>query len=254
MSNLADLENKRIFTIVSNRDSTVRDCQSYIQNHIANATIYTADDGPDALFKMENVVPHVALIDYSLEKIPAFELVNKILKSHITKNTSVIILSSIPDNEHFVDEVVTCRVQFLPDLNDKEMFGRLISRSLNRISLQKKAAYKLLFLGKGETLFKENDEAQSTFFVKRGVLEAKKKSGPKDVVLGTIKYGEFVGEMAHFNLAPRNATVSAIADCELIEIPFDALEMVLFSKPAWSRALIATLTTRLKEANEKMGV
>lgn len=254
MPTATDIENKRIFTIVSSRPEVIKKCQGFLQTRIAQATVYVAADGADAIFKMDNVAPHVILIDYSLQKMPAFALVNEVLKSKKLKDSSIILLSSIPDNEHFVDEVVQCKVQFLTDIDDTEMFGRLVSRALNRITLQKDAAYKLRFLGQGEVLFKENEEASSTFFVKRGVLEARKLQEAEEVTLGTVKFGEFVGEMAHFNLAPRSATVVAKTDCELIEIPFEALEMVLFSKPAWSRALIATLTNRLKEANQKVGV
>lgn len=46
------------------------------------------------------------------------------------------------------------------------------------------------------------------------------------------------------------ATVQAIGDCELIEIPMGTLDMVLFSKPAWSKALVATLSRRLKRSNQ----
>lgn len=248
----ASLENKRIFTVVSKSTDVVQKSGSFIQSHIANATLFTAEDGIEALFKMDNVPPHVALIDVRVDKIPIFELITKILKSKRTKQTSIVLLSAIPDNEQFVDEVVQCRIQFLPDINDLEMFSRVLSRALNRIALQESSSsYKLKFLGTGETLFRQDDMAQSIYFVKRGVLRAFQQSAKGEKVLGDIKYGEFVGEMAHFNMLPRSATVTALADCELIEIPFDALEVVLFSKPSWSKALIYTLTQRLQSANQK---
>lgn len=254
MTAASDIENKRVFTIVSHRQEVIQKCQSFLQSRIAQATTYVAADGADAIFKMGNVVPHVILIDYSQHKMPAFALVEEVLRIKKLKDSSIILLSALPDNEHFIDEVVRCKVQFLTDIDDFEMFGRLVSRALNRISLQNDAAYKLRFLGQGEVLFRQDEAANSTFFVKRGVLDARKKEGDSEILLGTVKFGEFVGEMAHFNHAPRSATVVAKTDCELIEIPFEALEMVLFSKPAWSRALIATLTHRLKEANQKAGL
>lgn len=248
----SSLEEKRIFTIVSDNTDTVKKCGDFITAHVANSVVFTAEDGVEALFKMDNVVPHVVLVDYRVDKIPAYELTAKILKGKKTKNTSIILICAIPDSEHFVDEVVKCRVQFLPDIEDAQLFNRLVTRALNRIAIQENSSYKLRFIGEGDTLFNENDPATSIFFVKRGTLIARQNSLKGDVTLGNIKFGEFVGEMAHFNLAPRSATVMATSDCELIEIPFDALEVVLFSKPAWSRALIATLTHRLKETNKRV--
>ncbi|MBL7688606.1 MAG: Crp/Fnr family transcriptional regulator, partial [Bdellovibrionaceae bacterium] len=63
---------------------------------------------------------------------------------------------------------------------------------------------------------------------------------------------EFVGEMAHINQEPRSASVKALEDCELIEIPNGSLDLVLFSKPAWAQALMRTLSRRLKRINETL--
>lgn len=79
----------------------------------------------------------------------------------------------------------------------------------------------------------------------------KSKNGQR-VDLGKIKAGEFVGEMAHINKEPRSATVTAVTDCELIEIPFGSLDPILFSKPSWSKALFVTLSKRLKLTSEKL--
>ena len=80
-------------------------------------------------------------------------------------------------------------------------------------------------------------------------MVALKKNKDKEVLLGTIRPGEFVGEMAHINNENRTATVRAISDCELIEIPNGTLDLVLFSKPVWARALVSTLSKRLKMSN-----
>jgi hypothetical protein len=57
------------------------------------------------------------------------------------------------------------------------------------------------------------------------------------------------GEMAYINGEPRAANVIAEGPSELIEIPFERLDHVLFQKPMWSKALMRTLSKRLKNAN-----
>ncbi len=69
--------------------------------------------------------------------------------------------------------------------------------------------------------------------------------------LGIVETGEFVGEMAYINGEPRSATVKALDLCELIEIPVHLLDHVLFTKPAWAKALMKTLSKRVKAANTK---
>ena len=85
--------------------------------------------------------------------------------------------------------------------------------------------------------------------MKSGELTATKEGSNQNVTLGKIKAGEFVGEMAHINNETRSATVQANCDCELIEIPMGTLDLVLFSKPMWAKALVATLSKRLKASN-----
>jgi CRP-like cAMP-binding protein len=146
--------------------------------------------------------------------------------------------------------VVTGQVQFLTDAHNENLIFHCVTKALNRQTDTKNIAYKLRFLSPGETLFRENEKASSLYFVKRGDLEAFKGKESDKKVLGTIQSGEFVGEMAHLNGEPRSATVHALSECELIEIPFDAMDTVLFSKPAWAKALVSTLSKRLKRMAE----
>jgi CRP-like cAMP-binding protein len=98
-------------------------------------------------------------------------------------------------------------------------------------------------------LLRDGDSADSVFLVKSGRLKAFKNEGPNEVVLGYINAGEFVGEMAYIHGEARSANVVSLTECELIEIPNDCLDSVLFSKPAWAKALVKTLSSRLKQAN-----
>ena len=186
----------------------------------------------------------------ALPKLNAIELVTKVFANSKISEVSVIIVSEIPDQEHFVDQVVTGQIQFLTDDKDENSFVSSLTKGLNRLVDQKDFSYRLKFLAPDEILFQDGDVAQSVYIVKRGELIAFKGKGYSQVILGKISPGEFVGEMAHFNSEPRSATVQAVGDCELIEIPMGTLDMVLFSKPAWSRALVATLSRRLKKSNQ----
>lgn len=228
-----------------------------VAEHIAMPTVFVANDGSDALFKADNVLPHVAIIDVQLPKIDGFDVTTKILSKKGDHNPSVILLSEIPDQEHFIDQVVTGQVQFLVPGEMAQKFPAAIAKALNRVSKESDSAYSLKFLSPEEILFREGDEAKSVFLLKSGELLAIKSIHGKDVAIGKIIAGEFVGEMAHINDDVRSATIRATNDCELIEIPRNALDTLLFSKPAWAKALLVTLSRRLKTTNsnfvKKMG-
>lgn len=261
-----ELESKRIFLIASGDPQRILHFRKFIDSHVFGATIFDAADGQEALFKIGNVMPHVAFLDAKLDKVDGYEITTKILLDPKNKDTAVVLVADIPESELFVDEVVVSRVQFLQPGDGQREFDRCLTRALNRFAMHEKASYRLRFLGAGDVLFRENEAADAVYFVKKGTLEATKAgesgatgvAGPKDAVsaarisLGRATVGEFVGEMAHFNVAPRSATVTALDEVELIEIPFGVLDMVLFSKPAWAKALVATLSRRLKATNENL--
>jgi len=246
---MADLEMKRIFLVATSNPETNRELEILIKNHVNSATVFSAVDGLDAMLKCENVPPHVAILDYGLPKVSAIDLTQKLF--HGKERAAIIILSPLDDQEHFIDEVITGQVQFLSGINNKiAVSGSHITRALNWVSNEVESIYHLRFLGPNECLIREGEKADYVYLVKSGELKAFKRDGEQEVLLGTIQAGEFVGEMAYINGEARSASVETTTKCELIEIPSENLDTVLFSKPAWSKALLKTLSKRLKNSND----
>jgi CRP-like cAMP-binding protein len=244
-----ELESKRIFLVACQTESLTLTLTQIIQDQIKNPTLFTSTDGTEALFKADNVRPHVAILQTDLPKTDGYEVATKLITKIVGRSVSVILVGELPDQEHFVDQVVTGQVQFITPSEILEKLPSCLARALNRISLEDHSTYKMRFLSKGQILFHEGDQANSVFIVKSGTLSAIKGAPEKAVILGEILPGEFVGEMSHFNDENRSATVRAVSDCELIEIPRGSFDFILFSKPAWAKALIETLSKRLKVSN-----
>jgi len=243
---MAELESRRVFLIAMNDSRDSLRIEGLVKKHIRFATTFTAVDGPDVLFKAENVVPHVVILDSNISKTNAFDITEKLLRKK--ERIAVILVSPLPETERFVNEVVTGQVHILTRPNEQE-FNQHLARALNWITHGDNSKYRLKFLASDEILLNEGDKGDSVYLVKQGKLTAYKKSGNEAIELGTISSGEFVGEMAYINGEARSANVKSLTDCELIEIPNDCLDMVLFSKPAWSKALVKTLSSRLKKSN-----
>lgn len=221
-----------------------------IHKHVTNATVFAASDGLTALGKLQNAPPHVLITDIELPKVSALKLIDVALKAKGGESTAVIISAAPPPEGHHLDEIVTGRVQYYtaqPD--DEPIFTKCLMRALNFTSHKEEAEFFLRFLAPGDLLLKEGDKADFVYFVKKGQLRAFRMNGETDVELGIIQFGEFVGEMAYINGEPRNANVQAITDCELIEVEIGKFDNVLFKRPSWSKALMLTLTKRVKAAN-----
>ncbi|NJL24457.1 MAG: Crp/Fnr family transcriptional regulator [Calothrix sp. SM1_5_4] len=165
--------------------------------------------------------------------------------------TAIIIVGHPPSEEQHLDQIVTGKVQYWTNEDDEAEFTGCLMRALNYSAAQEDTEFRLRFLARGEVLLKEGDRGDFVYFVKKGRLKAYKLlSSGEEIVLGEIDFGEFVGEMAFINGEPRSANVSALSDCELIEVPIGLFEKVLFKRPSWSKALMLTLSRRIKAANE----
>lgn len=249
---MAELENKRIFLVATASPELNTQLEDVLKNHVYGATVFTAIDGIEALRKSENVPPHVVVLDHQIPKLSAHDLTEKLLQRK--ERVAIIILSPSVEQEEFIDEVVTGQVQFLSGTGKVSVFNTHVTRALNWVSHEDKSIYHLRFLSPQEHLIKEGDKADFVYILKSGELKAYKQDGGKEVFLGNINPGEFVGEMAYINGEARSANVVSLTDCELIEIPSESLDAVLFSKPAWSKALLKTLSKRLKNSNEEKAV
>jgi CRP-like cAMP-binding protein len=142
-------------------------------------------------------------------------------------------------------------MQFLTNATNSQLFTQQVNRSLNWLSYREESLYHLRFLAADQVLLKDGEEGKFVYILRSGRLKAIKTVEGKEVALGFVEPGEFVGEMAYINGEPRSADVVSMTDCELIEIPSGCLDSVLFSKPAWSKSLMKTLSKRLKQSNLK---
>lgn len=250
---MARSDDKNTCLVVSGDKTRITRYTEILNRHLSNCSVFHAADWFDTKYKIDNVLPKIMLIDEYLPKGSGLEVVSKVLKEKNNDNISIIIMSYVADHDLFPNETASGRVQFL---TEPEREGALVE-CLSRIVAPKKeegpSQYTLRHLSAGDVLFQEGESPQLAYIVKNGQLRAysESESGER-ITLGEIKSGEFVGEMGHFMHEPRSATVEAVTDVDLIEIPLNALDNVIFSRPSWARALVKTLAQRLKRANKAL--
>jgi CRP-like cAMP-binding protein len=109
-------------------------------------------------------------------------------------------------------------------------------------------------LAANEVLLNEGEKSASMFWVQQGQLVVTKKRLNEEVVLGHVFSGELVGEISFLDEQPRSATVKAVTDCELIEIPHDTFLNTFKNQPKWLEVLVKTLAERLRKANARIKV
>jgi CRP-like cAMP-binding protein len=112
----------------------------------------------------------------------------------------------------------------------------------------------LVKLSPNQILLNEGENSNSMYWVQTGQLIVTKRRGAEEVILGHIYSGELVGEISFLDQEPRSATVKAVTECELIEIPQDTIDGIYRTQPKWLEILVRTLAERLRKANARIKV
>ncbi len=249
---MTQVDSKRKILIATSNKSLQEKLKTWVEKHVPNAQCVFSLDGSDAISKIQNDPPHVVVTSIDLAKTDGYKLTQWLLRCMTDVKIAVILLTPVPSTERFVDEVVTSQVQFADLDKGESEFQRILLKATDFVF--RSAAPEEFFtrtVVAGEQLIKQGEKVDNVYLVRSGELEASNQRGQEKVVLGRISAGEFVGEMSYINGEPRSADVFASTACELIAIPVNVLDQVLFTKPAWAKALMKTLTKRLHHANKK---
>lgn len=98
-----------------------------------------------------------------------------------------------------------------------------------------------------EVLFRQGDESEALYVVRRGRLRvAVEREGEADLVVGEVEPGEPVGEMQAVTGGRRTATVRAVVPTELVEVPREAIRRLEASVPELVERLAGTIRRRLR--------
>lgn len=98
----------------------------------------------------------------------------------------------------------------------------------------------------GDRLFAEGSPGDKAYIIESGEIEILKQSGGKNVLLAVRKSGDVIGEMSLLEQAPRFASGRARTGSTLYAISHDQLDELLNNSPSAARALLFTITSRLR--------
>ena len=128
------------------------------------------------------------------------------------------------------------------------IFSKLEQKDLERLGkLMVKRPVKA-----GDTIIKEGDQAAGFFVIDSGKVEVVKGAdGSNPEVLASLGRGDFFGEMALFEGFPRNATVRATEDADLLAMTRWDFTAEMKSHPQIAVSMVPVLVRRLREIEEQ---
>lgn len=99
----------------------------------------------------------------------------------------------------------------------------------------------------GEIIFSEGDIGTEMFIIQSGTVELFKASGGEVRVLGTLKKGDFFGEMSVLEDIPRTASARAKTDVEVVRINGAIFDAMLKSNTEIAVRMMRKLSRRLRQ-------
>jgi len=101
----------------------------------------------------------------------------------------------------------------------------------------------------GDVIFSEGEPGDSLFVVTEGLIQIQIKTASGPLVLSKLGPGEFLGEMALINGAPRSATAVAVEPSTLLMYPAKEIEELIAEHPSVGARIIEGLSSRLHKTN-----
>jgi len=129
-----------------------------------------------------------------------------------------------------------------------QLFSGLSGEDLSRLC----GMVKEVRLRAGEDLFEEGSHGDLAYVIMEGQIEITKLSDGTNVLLAVRGAGELIGEMALLEDAPRMASARATSECRLLAIAQEQLEELFSSCPSSARAMLRTVTRRLRETESML--
>jgi CRP/FNR family transcriptional regulator, cyclic AMP receptor protein len=105
----------------------------------------------------------------------------------------------------------------------------------------------------GVRVFHEGDHSDACYLIRSGDLRVTREhSAGRAIALATLGPGDIFGELAMLDGEARSANVETLTESELLALPAADVRRLLADHPEISVKLIAALTRRLRETNERV--
>lgn len=106
--------------------------------------------------------------------------------------------------------------------------------------------------GEGDYIFREGDPGEEMFIIHRGKVNITKQTGEGEKVLVTLGDGDFFGEMAIIDKAPRSASAVAAVETVCIALDEELFEQQMQRNAKIVKKILKNMSSRLRSMNEQL--
>ena len=106
----------------------------------------------------------------------------------------------------------------------------------------------------GDIVFCEYEPGDTFYLIQSGRVKIVKIFGSIEKTIDILKPGEFFGEMALLENAPRSASIVAIEDCKLLEFNRDNFEVLMTGNPQVALKLLGLFAKRIHDQKRRFAI
>ena len=239
----------------------------YIVNYKKTAKIYS---------KNEKITKFLIINSGECELIGNDGIIRKLCKNDFfglislftnsSKNYDLVAVDNVTIIELNKDDLIKLTLQYpvikkeLLQIVNKQLFNPEINSALGTIAkgvdsktieeLKKDISWKTL--NDSEILFNQGDVGDSCYIVMSGRVQAIINHGEdNEIILGELKKGDIIGDMALITGEKRSATIKALKLSRLIYISKKSFENVMYNNPKALMEVSKALINRLKFKDNK---
>jgi CheY-like chemotaxis protein len=217
----------------------------------SNYRVITATNSNEARLKFSNEKFDMVVVDMEVRGFKALDFVESIRRKEALKNMrdNIPVLVTSESSTEFAEDFSEIEnVNFLETpFNEVEFKKKLFTFAGNSDIISSNTK----LINKGEYLITEGGVSHEMYWILSGhFIITKLNQDENNVVISEVHPGELVGEMSFLDSLPRSASVKALEDSEVLVIPHKKFIDVLDGQPRWFRALMQTMSQRLRSANK----
>jgi hypothetical protein len=134
-------------------------------------------------------------------------------------------------------------------LREVPIFSKLSPQDLEQIA---EIAHEQLYSPR-DIICRDGEPGNTLFIIVDGSVDVVKEKDGKEMVIAVRDAGQFVGEMAILESAPRSATLRAKTPVRVLVIEGEAFNTILLDRPEVAVTVLRYMSTRMRELNDRVG-
>ncbi|MEP1095182.1 MAG: response regulator [Cyclobacteriaceae bacterium] len=241
---------------------------------LANYAVETASNGKEGIKMALYSPPDLVICDIMMPELDGYEVLYLLTKNPKTASLPFIFLTAKAEKTDFrkgmnmgADDYITKpfeelellgsverRLQKFEELSKANDIDDLITSASNYKSLEtlekerKTQVYK-----KRDIIYREDDHSSYVYKIRMGKVKTYRiNEDGKELVLNILKEGDFLGEQSLIQDTSRTEFAEAIEDTELIQIPREDFQKLIFSNREVSGHLIKLISKNLSNREDEL--